>query len=178
MQYKTLFCAVASTLLLSACSNEIDSVKDGTLNGYPAISIGQTLDKFEGCTPKTQKWEFFETSNGKQVVQFTCQAKDLLNVSEAVLEEWANHPEMDKYKHEMDYENADYKFQFILNKNKDTFEVGYSGISIKWKDGSYFELPNDDDLYERFYENNPLMYGQLRYGDFLALRRLKYMASK
>ncbi|MCJ2164690.1 MULTISPECIES: hypothetical protein [unclassified Pseudodesulfovibrio] len=59
---------VVALLALAGCfQNDVDLVKDGTMNGYPTTTIGPAFDaSFDG-----PKWEAFETDKKVRVVEFS-----------------------------------------------------------------------------------------------------------
>jgi hypothetical protein len=78
--------------------NELDPrasfVKNGTLDGYPDMTVGEAFEQFFG----NPQWEYFEADTGESVVEFT---------GDCVYQEV----------------DVEANLQFILHED-DTFEVG------------------------------------------------------
>lgn len=65
--------AALFTLLLSGCGGSVDSVKNGTLNGYETTTIGKAVDNYSYALQT--KWEGFDTKNGQEVVEAKIELK-------------------------------------------------------------------------------------------------------
>ena len=83
---KYLFIVVM--IILTSCTpsdqSKIDLVKDGILNNYKSISVGQAFDQWQMCDHKLSKWALVKTSNGAEVIEFTCDVKDVNKIVEAL----------------------------------------------------------------------------------------------
>lgn len=154
MKNRLTLALLSSTLLLTACGDNIDIVKGGTLNNYGALTVGQALDNYKACVPKTQKWENLKTENGMEIVQFTCQSSNFMEMSSRLMRKYANDESptgLEKLDN-VDIADAIFQFQFSIMKNKEEFKLEYSGITLVWPDGKKFST-SDDELYDRFYNN-------------------------
>lgn len=72
-----LFSAAAlSAALLAGCSDPVDTVKGGTLDAISkTVKVGDALERYSGCEPKTQKWASLEGEDKQKIVRFTCTLK-------------------------------------------------------------------------------------------------------
>ena len=136
----------------------IDTVKDGILNGYESLTVGQALDNYRYCTPGTQKWTLFETENGKKIVQFTCQASTFMESANRLMRKYANDetPQGIEKLDNVSLADAQNIFQFSLHKDGEGFELSYSGTLLKWKDNKKSEQ-RGDQLFDTFYKNEDIM---------------------
>ena len=136
----------------------IETVKDGILNGYESLTVGQILDNYRYCTPGSQKWTLFETANGKKIVQFTCQDSLLLEASDRLMRKYANDetPLGIKKLDATSLADAQNIFQFSLHKDGEGFELSYSGTLLTWKDNKKSEEGNNK-LFDTFYENEDVL---------------------
>ena len=149
-------CVMAGALL-TGCSDNIDMVKGGTLNGYESLTVGEALDKSNVCVPQSQKWEKFETSNGMEIVQFTCQSSEFIEISERLVRKYANDetPTGEERLNDVDLDDAIFTFQFSIAKDGEHFKLERSGCELVWHDGKKYFEPNGD-LYDKFYNNETL----------------------
>lgn len=158
MKFKTVASILVGTSLLAACGSNVDTVKDGILKGYESLTVGQALDNYRNCTPGTQKWTEFETENGMNIVQFSCQDSTIMAASDRLSKKYAK----DKSKQGQRMLNivalsdAQNVFQFSLHKSGDGFELQYSGTTLTWKDNKTHS-EKDGDLFDTFYKNEDVM---------------------
>lgn len=159
MKLKSIALISISTALLTACGGGgIDTVKDGIINGYESLTVGQALDNYRYCTPGSQKWSSFKTENGMEIVQFTCQDSSLLESANRLMRKYANDetPLGIKKLDSVSLADAQNIFQFSLHKDGDGFELRYSGTLFTWKDNKKSEESNNQ-LFDTFYKNEDLM---------------------
>lgn len=75
-------------IMVASCTqsdqSKIDLVKNGILNNYKSISVGQAFDQWQMCNHKSSNWTLVKTSNGADVVEFTCNVKDVSKIVEVL----------------------------------------------------------------------------------------------
>lgn len=157
MQLKRIFFLVPVIFLVTACSDNIDRVKGGTLDNYPSLTVGQALDNYKGCVPKSQKWKKFTTDNGMEIVEFSCHATDYMELSDRLVRKYANDETSSGLKKldNVDLESATLEFQFSISKDSDRFQLEYSGYTLIWPDGKKYSSSNDN-LYDYCYNNKSI----------------------
>ncbi|MDQ5920724.1 MAG: hypothetical protein QG673_780 [Pseudomonadota bacterium] len=128
---------IALIIALSACTpsdqSKIDSVKNGIFGNYKSITVGQAFDQWQTCDHSQSKWSLIKTSNGADVVEFTCDVKDVDKLA-AILKNNINQRHDDQIKSldknildlEQQVQNADSDssksfFQEKLMENKDEY---------------------------------------------------------
>jgi hypothetical protein len=52
---------------INSLNPKVDFVKEGTLDGYPDVTVGEAFEQFFG----NPHWEFFEAETGESVIEFT-----------------------------------------------------------------------------------------------------------
>lgn len=72
MKFLRVIPLALSALLAGCFGGDISTVKNSKLQGWPAFTVGQLLDKRDGCA-KT-KWEKFTDDRNRAVVQYTCES--------------------------------------------------------------------------------------------------------
>lgn len=78
---------VVMIMVVSCTSSEqfkINLVKNGILGNYKSISVGQAFDQWQMCDHKSSKWMLVKTSNGADIVEFTCDVKDTNKIVEVL----------------------------------------------------------------------------------------------
>lgn len=117
MLFITLFILAAFT-----CGSDgdeyIDIVKNGNFNSYTSATVGESFDNFF----TDEKWEYFESDNGKDIVEFNGNC----------------------LKNEKDCHVC---IQFEINDSDDTFEVSYYAL-----DGEPQDLFTWAGMLEKIYE--------------------------
>lgn len=75
-------------IMMASCTpsdqSKINLVKNGILNNYKSISVGQAFDQWQMCDHKSSNWTLVKTSNGADVVEFTCDVKDVSKIVEVL----------------------------------------------------------------------------------------------
>lgn len=77
MKYLLMVVMIMVVSCTPSDQSKIDLVKDGILGNYKSISVGQAFDQWQMCDHKLSKWALVKTSNGADVVEFTCDVKDV-----------------------------------------------------------------------------------------------------
>ncbi len=67
----TILISIASLFISGCFDSGVNLVKDSVMEFDKTLTIGEALDNWEACE-KTD-WKQFETGNGKQIVEYTCQ---------------------------------------------------------------------------------------------------------
>lgn len=136
---------IALIIALSACTpsdrSKIDSVKNGIFGNYKSITVGQAFDQWQTCDHSQSKWSLIKTSNGADIVEFTCEVKDVDKLAE-ILKNEINQQHDDQIKYldkrtlalEQQVQNADSDndksfFQERLMKNKDEYASNVQKIN-------------------------------------------------
>lgn len=151
--------ASAAVFLLSGCGDnrtDLQRVKESSLEGYNALTVGQTMDNYKGCAADTQQWTSFTSDNGKDIVMFTCRSVDFMAISQNLVALFDKGIRLAGAvpREAMDLEDASYVFQFSMAKDKKTFNFEYSGIRLTWRDGKVYEEDNQlFNYYTMFYNN-------------------------
>lgn len=78
MKFLRVIPLALSALLAGCFGGDISTVKNSKLQSWPAFTVGQLLDKREGCT-KT-KWEKFTDDRNRAIVQYTCESDAVRDV--------------------------------------------------------------------------------------------------
>jgi hypothetical protein len=145
-------------ILLSGCGNQIDLVKDGTLNYDKSLTVGEALEDYSYF--KDTSWNLIEADQGRKVVEFSgtlnCKRmlEDLFLDLETIergktsLASGSHVEEVTAAKIIMDQVNKkwfrdypelieehnftlNYDIQFLLSKSDDSFELAYTGLSLE-----------------------------------------------
>ena len=112
---------LVGSLLFVGCSNgKISEVKNGVLNFDKSLTVGDAFDNYKYC--KSVKWESFETENGRDVVQVTCDY-DISNK-----------------------DNSDYYRKLFKEKGIEKAEITYQFHILK-DDSNKFELNGEFDKF-------------------------------
>lgn len=139
---------------LVGCSGPADSVKDGVLDLDKSTTVGKALDSWVSC--KSTKWDVVKNTNGSNLVTYTCSHKNVaeysqqlnknIDASRASLEDaLSGDPTFsvkalkDKYPESLNLKEVDTVITFKLNQDE-TFLVDSIKHNLTWKDGSKFEL--------------------------------------
>lgn len=135
---------VVTALMLSGCGNNIDTVKNGVLKYNKTITVGQALDNYEDC--ETSDWKEFETKNGANIVNFTCNVKGVSSWIEEAQQElqkpdWAATLRAIK-DGRMDLKSITKTYQFTINKD-DSFQLNSAYETWVWKDGTVYNTEKD-----------------------------------
>jgi len=145
---------LAVMVLFLGCSDrKISTVKNGVLEFDKALTVGEAFDNYKYC--KDVKWESFETDNGRNVVQVTCDY-DLNNKDNS-----KNTVELFKQKGVSKVEII-YQFE-ILKSDPKKFEMVGEFPKVYDKNGKVIYEENkasvDDSLpdLKHIYENEPLL---------------------
>jgi len=140
--------AIPVVIALSGCGGDIDTIKNGTLNGYESTTIGKAFDNYS--YKLTNKWDEFETNNGQKIVSVNmnllfppfcddennCNSVDGLKTflgygfGAYAYPEWRAKVEKDGKTEKCktpDAYSGNIDFQFTINQD-DSFEVNYVGL--------------------------------------------------
>ncbi|RUO30388.1 hypothetical protein [Aliidiomarina soli] len=130
---KKLLFGAPIILALTGCVSDTDFVKNGTMDFNGTITVGEALDSWKSC--ERREWEEFETDNGVQVVQFSCQHKidQFISRTKSLLPE----NELEDADH-LDIDSNLQIFQFTINRDQ-TFQIDNVQIRTTWADGTSFE---------------------------------------
>ena len=137
---------------LTGCSNNVDSVKDSTLDFDKSITVGQAFDNYKYFSDT--KWEEFKTNNGRQIVEFTGTFNDkyLDYLNNQFKKAIKKHPEKAINK-------AELVVQFIINKDG-TFNVFASAFKTFYNDKKKrkytYTISSINGLLSRIYNNKIL----------------------
>lgn len=110
----------------------INFVKDNVFKFDKSLTIGQALDNYKYL--KNKKWKFFKSDQGRKIVEFSgdivISAYDKKNTS---------HVRAISSKKINDVKNKIssfiYRVQFKLHANDESFDLGYSGYDLNYRDG-------------------------------------------
>lgn len=76
---------ISSLTFLSACTNNVDGVKNGLLHNYSkSVTVGDAFDNYKFCSDP--KWEEFETEQNEQIVRFTCSLPSIAGTIKSMIE--------------------------------------------------------------------------------------------
>lgn len=84
MRYLLMFLMIMVASCTPSDQSKINLVKNGILNNYKSISVGQSFDQWQMCDHKSSNWTLVKTSNGADVVEFTCDVKDVSKIVEVL----------------------------------------------------------------------------------------------
>jgi hypothetical protein len=115
-----VFIAVLFNGVLSGGGN-VGLVKNGMLEFDKSLTVGEAFDNYKYF--KKVNWESFTTENGREVVQVTGDLDLDLHPQGAVWKEGG-------------VSKADVLFQFLINRDGDTFNIQTFGLKMKMKDGT------------------------------------------
>jgi len=107
----------------------ISFVKNGILEFDKSLTVGEAFDNYKYF--ETVTWDAFVTENGREVVE----AVGRVNLDK--------HPNGKNWRSE-GLISVDVLFQFLLNRDGDTFEVYAYGLNFKGKDGTEKTIDADD----------------------------------
>ena len=120
--------AILAILTLTGCGNNVDSVKSGVFDDYQSTTVGKAFDNWEVCDSVT--WEEFETSNGRNIVEYNCFQKNSLSFyltdKEGIYTGetlFANERLVKIIR-----QGVNLKIQFQINLD-DSFDISYMGVS-------------------------------------------------
>lgn len=123
-----VFIAVLFNGVLSGGGN-VGLVKNGMLELDKSLTVGEAFDNYKYFKKVT--WESFTTENGREVVQVTGDLDlDL-------------HPQGAAWK-EGGVSKIDVLFQFLINKDGETFNIQTFGLKMKMKDGTEKTMGADE----------------------------------
>lgn len=138
--------AILIFLFCYSCSgkNPVSTVKDGVLEFDKSVTVGNAYDNYKYFEKK--EWSSFETEQKRNVVEF----KGTLPVADIVKK-----IDYDFKFFTSDYiSSIEYTTQFTISADGESFEINYSGLKIKHKDGK--EEPIKDSgmtMVESIYKN-------------------------
>lgn len=107
--------------LLGCSQDSLSLVKGGILDIDKSLTVGQAFDNYKYFKKVT--WSAFQTENGRDVVE----VHGLVDL--------AKHPSGEQWKSQGIVE-YDILFQFIVNKDGESFELYTSGFKFKMNDGT------------------------------------------
>lgn len=115
-------------LIFSGCSDNISIVKNGVLLTNDSITIGDAIEKWKVCN--SVKWSEFTSDNGRSVVEANCKIEKSYK-NDIIKYYLKNQKYISKNKINTDkIKEIFVDFQFVLNINKDGFDVQYIGINL------------------------------------------------
>jgi hypothetical protein len=146
---KKIFLTLPFVVALSGCGNDIDMIKNGTIDGYESTTIGKAFDNYS--YKLVNRWEKFETKNGQKVVSVKmelrfppfCGEDEYCNNTDGLrqflnfgfgayaYQEWRENVKNDGKSEECKIPEAyssNIDFQFTINRD-DTFEINYVGCT-------------------------------------------------
>jgi hypothetical protein len=137
---KNILSLLIAAFFIIGCENsDIYSVKNGYLNDFKTITVGEAFDKYKYFTDV--KWDSFKTDNGTKIVE----VKGYLN------EDSNSSKKLENY----------LLTQFTINQSDNTFEISYMGLMIKDKNNKEKEISfnsklTDFTLYKIYNNENVL----------------------
>ena len=117
MRFYNYLVIVLSIFMITGCSNDVSTIKNGTLEFDKSITVGQAFDKYKYFS--STKWKSFSTDNGKKIVEVKGDFKN----------EYLQH-----MKWEDKFASASLIVQFTINKD-DTFEISALAFDILTRNG-------------------------------------------
>jgi hypothetical protein len=146
-------------MIVSCSSNPENSVKEGTLNIDPSVTVGDVFNGYKYFSYKT--WKSFKDSQNRQIVEFNGKL-DFDKFANTELEGMTLTSEMvKKAKSQLGDIEVTYVAQFAISKDGKTFRLNYSGIRIsgtnKDTGKNFFKDNPDNDLsvLQNIYANKP-----------------------
>lgn len=158
------------TMLLTGCQDSpIQIVKNGTLERNKTTTVGNALDHWGECDNPT--WTTFQTANNVQVVEFNCKIRfahyfDLLcELGDEGFERYSWVRKINSTKRfnrgahcqGLDVHEMTQVAQFTLNTDN-TFQLGYLGTIIMWKDGKTYTEEGTWEMLDKIYANDEKTY--------------------
>ncbi len=117
MRFYNYLVIVLSIFMITGCSNDVSTIKNGTLEFDKSITVGQAFDKYKYFS--STKWKSFSTDNGKKIVEVKGDFKN----------EYLQH-----MKWEDKFASASLIVQFTINKD-DTFEISALAFDFLTRNG-------------------------------------------
>ena len=117
MRFYNYLVIVLSIFMITGCSNDVNTIKNGTLEFDKSITVGQAFDKYKYFS--STKWKSFSTDNGKKIVEVKGDFKN----------EYLQH-----MKWEDKFASASLIVQFTINKD-DTFEISALAFDFLTRNG-------------------------------------------
>lgn len=115
-------------LIFSGCSDNISIVKNGVLLTNDSITVGDAIEKWKVCN--SVKWSEFTSDNGRNIVEANCKIEKSYK-NDIIKYYLKNQKYISKNKINTDkIKEIFVDFQFVLNINKDGFDVQYIGINL------------------------------------------------
>ena len=123
-----LFAMIFAVMLYGCGTNSEDSVKSGTLQIDPSVTVGDALNGYQYFGNK--KWESFQDSQKRQIVEFNG-AVDYDKFAGSELQGMQLTTDMvKKAKQKLGDMKITYVAQFAVSKDGKTFNLKYSGIKM------------------------------------------------
>lgn len=139
------FLLVIAFLLFAMHSNDIEQVKDTVMDMDKSLTVGEAFDNWHDCA--SRKWEAFETDNGRKVVQFTCDVKNVRQY----LGEVAQYTNVQD--DALDVDTQKQIIQWRINKDS-TISLSHVGFELIWLDGKFSEgKSNAKEVIHSAYQN-------------------------
>ncbi len=133
---KLLIMGFLLSLFILGCSNDIDIVKNGTMNFNKTITVGEAFDRWNNC--QKREWESFETDNGVRVVQFTCGNKDYISKYLYKIKSFL--PKKEQNANYLNLRDMQQIFQWTINRDN-TFQIDNIQLEFIWNNGKKSNVP-------------------------------------
>jgi hypothetical protein len=117
MKFTKLLIIVFAILMISGCSDDVSTIKNGTLEFDKSITVGQAFDKYKYFS--STKWKSFSTDNGRKIVEVKGDFKN----------EYLKH-----MRWEDQFASASLLVKFTINKD-DTFEISALALDFLTRNG-------------------------------------------
>ncbi|MSN96569.1 hypothetical protein F1B92_05215 [Campylobacter sp. FMV-PI01] len=128
--------------------NDINKVKNGTLNFDESATIGDAIDNYQMC--EKVEWAKFTTDNGRDIVQADC---DITKAYTSKAMEWMKSNDKVAKREVQKIQKAKIIFQFVLNKNNDDFRIEFFGIQEELTNEEPFDIPLNEYYLKAIYNN-------------------------
>ena len=138
--------AILAILILTGCGNNVDSVKSGVFDDYQSTTVGKAFDNWGMCDSVT--WEEFETSNGRNIVEYNCFQKNSLSPYLTDKEGIYTGEIMfaTERLNKIIRQGVNLKIQFQINLD-DSFDISYIGASSEgFKESNMAPVGSPDDF--------------------------------
>ncbi len=135
-----------SVVIISGCSDDVKTIKNGTLEFDKSITVGQAFDKYKYFS--STKWKSFSTDNGRKIVEVQGTFKN----------EYLQH-----MRWEDKFASASLIVQFKMNQD-DTFQISAiafdfltrNGDKQKGDIGANLTVRQFNNFLKELYNNEPL----------------------
>lgn len=149
--FKIIF-TIILIVLFTGCfnSNNISTVKNGTMSIDESLTIGQAFDNWNEC--ENSKWDSIVEKNGRNIVVFSCAFKNIKSEINTLFQ----NNQITKLEFSLlDLKNAKFEIKWAINADKKSFKVDDIKVTYLWSDGLEKTYNVNQSFLGTIYKNEP-----------------------